>query len=116
MLTFDEYWRSLKEPPPWPEFQPQEHEGITAQTQKMETPKERQEREAGQHALEICREYQRRTIQTGELQAQILKGVRAGEDPVALLLLAARALSLCLSDKAFYEQVARDATANYGNQ
>lgn len=59
-----------------------------------------------ERALAICKEYQEAIKRSEELQAGILKGARDGEDPRALLLKAAEAISLMTSNKVFYKQLA----------
>ncbi len=62
-------------------------------------------------SLAICREYQKTSSQ---LQTEILKGVRAGEDIYSLFLKAVKAISLMTSNTVFYSQIEGDIRAIYG--
>jgi len=62
-------------------------------------------------SLAICREYQKTSSQ---LQTEILKGVRAGEDIYSLFLKAVKAISLMTSNTVFYSQLEEDIRAIYG--
>lgn len=63
---------------------------------------------------EVYREYQRNIKISGSLRVEILKGVKAGELPVSLLLKAAKCISLMTSDTVFYSQLEGDIMAIYG--
>ena len=73
-----------------------------------------QKKEAQDRELEIFREYQDNKRVTSELQCEILKGVKAGENPYSLFLKAAKALSLSIHNSQFYDQVEKDLAAIYG--
>ena len=49
-----------------------------------------------------------------ELQAEVIRGAKAGESPWRLLLLCARAISLMTDNHTFYDQVERSVKAVYG--
>lgn len=66
------------------------------------------EKELGEMTSRICREYQANIRASDDLQAQILKGIKAGEDSYHLFLKAAKAISLMTSNPQFYSQVERD--------
>lgn len=66
------------------------------------------------HSLAISREYQENSIKASQLQAEILKGTRAGEDIYSLFLKAAKAVSLMTSNDLFYNQLERDIRTIYG--
>ena len=62
----------------------------------------------------ICHEYLENVCATDDLQMEILKGIKAGEDFYHLFLLAAKAISLMTSNSQFYEQIKRDCRSVYG--
>lgn len=64
--------------------------------------------------LEVYRTYQENIKRSGQLQADILKGVKAGEDVCSLFLKADKAVSLMTSNTVFYSQIEADLTAIYG--
>ncbi len=72
------------------------------------------EREAEERSLEVYRTYQENIKTSSQLQTDILKGVRAGEDVYSLFLKAAKAVSLMTSNTVFYSQIEADLTAIYG--
>lgn len=67
-----------------------------------------------ERSAEAYKEYQEGIKKTEDLQIQILKGIKAGEDTTSLFLKAAKALSLCIGNEYFYEQIETDLTAIYG--
>lgn len=76
---------------------------------------ERQQQKAQElRMMEVCREYQANIKASDELQAQILKGLKAGADPIELLLQAAKAISLMTGNALFHNQVAADIRDIYG--
>lgn len=88
--------------------------GLEAQQAKklyLDTQREREER---QRILEIYRTYQENIKTSSRLQAEILKGLKAGEDVYILFLKAAKAISLMTSNRLFYSQVEADTMAIYG--
>lgn len=65
-------------------------------------------------SLAICREYQQNIKTSSQLQTEILKGARAGEDIYSLFLKAVKAISLMTSNTVFYSQLEGDIRAVYG--
>jgi len=65
-------------------------------------------------SLAICREYQQNIKTSSQLQTEILKGARAGEDIYSLFLKAVKAISLMTSNTVFYSQIEGDIRAIYG--
>ena len=65
-------------------------------------------------SLEVYRTYQENIKRSGQLQTDILKGVRAGEDIYSLFLKAVKAISCMTSNKTFYSQVEADLISIYG--
>lgn len=63
---------------------------------------------------EAYRDYQSNIKNAGELRSQILKGARAGEAPIALLLKACQCISSMTGERLFSEQVEQDLIAVYG--
>lgn len=76
--------------------------------------KTQREREAEQRSLEVYKTYQENIKTSSQLQTDILKGVKAGEDVFSLFLKAAKAVSLMTSNTVFYSQIEADLTAIYG--
>jgi hypothetical protein len=66
-------------------------------------------------SLAICREYQQNIKTSSQLQTEILKGARAGEDIYSLFLKAVKAISLMTSNTVFYSQLEGDIRAIYMN-
>ena len=73
-------------------------------------------REAEDHkrSLEVYRTYQENIKTSSQLQTEILKGIKAGEDVYSLFLKAAKAVSLMTSNTVFYSQIEADLIAIYG--
>lgn len=71
----------------------------------------KQERE---RAVAVYGEYQKNIKLFGQLQTDILKGVKRGEDIYSLFLKAAKAISLMTSNSLFYSQIEADIEAIYG--
>lgn len=65
-------------------------------------------------SLQICREYQQNIKTSSQLQTEILKGARAGEDIYSLFLKAVQAISLMTSNSVFYSQLEGDIRDIYG--
>lgn len=65
-------------------------------------------------SLAICREYQQNIKTSSQLQTEILKGAKAGEDIYSLFLKAVQAISLMTSNSVFYSQLEGDIRAIYG--
>ena len=70
--------------------------------------------EAAQLSTRICLEYLDNVRATDDLQADILKGIKAGEDFYHLFLKAVQAISLMTSNPQFYSQIKRDCRSLYG--
>ena len=70
--------------------------------------------EVAEMSARICREYLDNVSATDELQAEILKGIKAGEDFYHLFLKAVKAVSLMTSNPQFYTQIKRDCRTLYG--
>ena len=60
-------------------------------------------------------EYIQNIHKTEELQEEILKGARAGDSPLSLLLRCSKALSLATSCPHFYDQLERTVRAIHGS-
>lgn len=67
-------------------------------------------------ALAVYKEYQKNIALSGQLQTDILKGAKAGEDIYSLFLKAVQAISLMTSNKLFYTQLEADIRAIYGEE
>ena len=83
--------------------------GIQILQGQADTNKEEKER-----ALAVYREYQKNIILSGQLQTDILKGAKRGEDIYSLFLKAVKAISLMTSNTVFYSQIERDIKVIYG--
>ena len=70
--------------------------------------------EVAEMSARICREYLDNVSATDDLQAEILKGIKAGEDFYHLFLKAVKAISLMTSNPQFYTQIQRDCRTLYG--
>ena len=88
-------------------------EGQQAKKLYLDTQREREDR---QRSLEVYRTYQENIKTSSQLQTEILKGIKAGEDVYSLFLKAAKAISLMTSNKLFYTQIEADTRAIYGNR
>ena len=67
-----------------------------------------------QRTIDIYKEYQSNTIKSSQLQAEILKGLNAGEDITTLFLKAAQAISAMTNNSVFYNEIKERVTAIYG--
>lgn len=67
-----------------------------------------------QRTIDIYKEYQSNTIKSSQLQAEILKGLNAGEDITTLFLKAAQAISAMTDNSVFYNEIKERVTAIYG--
>ena len=72
------------------------------------------EQEDHRRSLEVYREYQENIKTSSQLQTEILKGLKAGEDVYSLFLKAAKAISLMTSNSVFYSQIEDDTRSIYG--
>ncbi len=84
-------------------------QGIQILQGQADTNKEEKER-----ALAVYREYQKNIILSGQLQTDILKGAKRGEDIYSLFLKAVQAISLMTSNTVFYNHLNDDIRAIYG--
>lgn len=65
-------------------------------------------------SLAIYKEYQQNTKTSSQLQNDILKGLKAGEDIYSLFLKATKAISLMTSNSVFYRETEENLKAIYG--
>lgn len=114
--------------PPETILEGKQYKTITELEKPVETPSEglggqqakglylQAQREAAekQRTLDIFREYQENIKRSGQLQTEILKGVKAGESVYNLFLKAVKAVSLMTSNSLFYSQIEADIEAIYG--
>lgn len=89
-------------------------EGLEREQAKTLLRDTQREREDHQRSLEVYRAYQENIKASSQLQTEILKGIKAGEDVYSLFLKAAKAISLMTSNKLFYTQIEADTRAIYG--
>lgn len=68
-----------------------------------------------ERSLQVYQEHQRNIRLSDSIQAEILKGLRTGEDPCGLLLKAIEAISRMTGNEHFYKQARGDLIAIYGN-
>lgn len=67
-----------------------------------------------ERAVAVYGEYQKNIKLSGQLQTDILKGAKRGEDIYSLFLKAVQAISLMTSNTVFYSQLNDDIRAIYG--
>lgn len=67
-----------------------------------------------EQCVQVYREYQQNIKLTDSYQAEILQGLRTGEDPLGLLLKAIEAISRMTGNRHFYTQARGDLIAIYG--
>lgn len=67
-----------------------------------------------ERAFAVYEEYQKNRKLSGQLQTDILKGAKRGEDIHSLFLKAVQAISLMTSNTVFYSQLEGDIRAIYG--
>lgn len=84
-------------------------QGIPILQGQADTNKAEKER-----ALAVYREYQKNIILSGQLQTDILKGAKRGEDIYSLFLKAVQTISLMTSNTVFYNHLNDDIRAIYG--
>lgn len=89
-------------------------EGLEREQAKTLLRDTQREREDHQRSLEVYRTYQENIKTSSQLQTEILKGLKAGEDVYSLFLKAAKAISLMSSNSLFYSQIEEDIEAIYG--
>lgn len=88
-----------------------------AQEEEIGSPaviKLQREQEEHRRNLEIYREYQNNIKQSEGLRTDIMRGVKAGEAPQALLLKAVKCISLMTGDNLFYSQIEQDLKTIWG--
>lgn len=118
--------KETAEKPPEPRNDSGEYKNITGNKKPLETLTEGLQgipllqRQADnnkaekERALSVYREYQQNIQTSAQLQADILKGVRAGEGIYSLFLKAVQAISLMTSNQNFYNQLESDIQTIYG--
>jgi len=84
-------------------------EGLGALQRKADQNKAEQDR-----TLEVYKTYQENIKRSGQLQTDILKGIKAGEDIYRLFLKAVEAIGCMTSNKTFYTQIEADIKSIYG--
>lgn len=84
-------------------------QGIPILQRQADANKEERER-----ALTVYREYQENIKTSSQLQMDILKGAKRGENIYSLFLKAVQAISLMTSNTVFYSQLNDDIRAIYG--
>lgn len=89
-------------------------EGLEGQQAKKLFLDTQREREDHKRSLEVYKTYQENIKKSSQLQTDILKGLKAGEDVYSLFLKAAKAISLMTSNSLFYSQAEADLIAIYG--
>lgn len=110
LLGAGEY-KTITEPKKPAEAPPEGLEGQQAKGLYLQAKREAAEK---QRTLDIFREYQENIKRSGQLQTEILKGVKAGENVYNLFLKAVKAISLMTSNSLFYSQIEADTRAIYG--
>lgn len=103
--------KTITEPKKPAEAPPEGLEGQQAKGLYLQAKREAAEK---QRTLDIFREYQENIKRSGQLQTEILKGVKAGENVYNLFLKAVKAISLMTSNSLFYSQIEADTRAIYG--
>ena len=72
-------------------------------------------REEIERSKEAYRKYQENTKTSEQLQTELLKGVRTGENVYSLFLKAAKCISCMTANTAFYDQIDGDIRVIYGS-
>lgn len=111
ILEGGQYKKTITEPKKPAEAPPEGLEGQQAKGLYLQAKREAAEK---QRTLDIFREYQENIKRSGQLQTEILKGVKAGENVYNLFLKAVKAISLMTSNSLFYSQIEADTRAIYG--
>lgn len=109
-LTIEKYKKTFKAKQPV-QGQINSLEKEQAKQLFLQTKREREDR---QKSIEAYKTYQENIIQSSQLQAEILKGIKAGADIYSSLLKATKAISLMASNNLFYTQTEDDIKAIYG--
>lgn len=89
-------------------------EGLEGQQAKKLFLDTQREREDHRRSLEVYKTYQENIKTSSQLQTDILKGLKAGEDVYSLFLKAVKAIALMTSNSLFYSQAEADLIAIYG--
>lgn len=76
--------------------------------------KEEAMRRDHEQCVQVYQEYQQNIKLTDSYQAEILQGLRTGEDPIGLLLKAIEAISRMTGNRHFYTQARGDLISIYG--
>lgn len=87
--------------------------GGSAGIKKLQREADRRKDEI-ERTMEISQTYQANSKASSQLQTEITKGAAAGENCYSLLLKACQAISLMTGNRLFYEQIALDLKAIYG--
>ena len=74
----------------------------------------KREQEDHRQAVEMYGAYQTNIKRAGQLRTDIMKGVRAGDAPQALLLKAVECIALMTGNQLFYDQIKTDLKAIWG--
>ena len=88
-------------------------EGLTEGLGALQLEADRNKAEKDR-SLEICRRYQENIRKSEQLQTDLLKGARAGEDIYSLFLKAVEAISCMTSNPLFLSQIEGDIKTIYG--
>lgn len=86
-------------------------EGIPAKTLLLQSQREREDHK---RTLEMYGTYQENIRRSEQIQSEILKGAKAGEDIYSLFLKAVEAISRMTSNKLFLSQIEADLRSIYG--
>lgn len=89
-------------------------DGIEREQAKLLYLSHKSKNEERERSLEVYRTYQENIKKSSQLQTEILKGIRSGEDIATLFLKASKAISLMTGNTVFYSQVEADIVAIYG--
>lgn len=89
-------------------------EGLEREQTKTLIIDHRRAEEDHRRSLEVYKAYQENIRTSGQLQTEILKGIRSGESVYNLFLKATKAISLMTSNSLFYTQIEADTRAIYG--
>lgn len=73
-------------------------------------------KEEHEQTSRIYKEYQENIRKSGQLQTEILKGMRAREAPLVLLLKACKAVALMTDNSTFYKTVESNLKSIYGEE
>lgn len=99
--------------PPVGQMPTQSRPEPVAGLKKLQEKEEAMKRDHEQ-CVQVYREYQQNIKLTDSYQAEILQGLRTGEDPTGLLLKAIEAISRMTGNRHFYTQARGDLISIYG--